>query len=67
MANGYVVYRSTKKNSGYKKIATVKKPTYVQKKLKKETYYYKVKAYQNAGKSKVYTKLSSYKKAVIKK
>lgn len=49
-ATGYVIYRSTKKNSGFKKIATVKsntKVTYTDKTVKKnKTYYYRIKAYK---------------------
>ena len=46
-ATGYIIYRSTKKNSGYKRIAVVKKGTkltYTDKKgLKKnKKYYYRV-------------------------
>ncbi len=49
-ANGYEIYRSTKKDSGFKKVATIKSPYttyYVNKKLKKgTTYYYRVYAYR---------------------
>lgn len=49
-ANGYIVYRSTNKNSGYKAVKTIssKNTTYfVNKKLSKgKTYYYKVYAYR---------------------
>lgn len=50
-ANGYIIYRSTKKDSGFKAIKTIKTPytTYfTDKKLSKgKTYYYKVVAYRN--------------------
>lgn len=49
-ANGYIIYRSTKKDSGFKAIKTIKTPytTYfTDKKLSKgKTYYYKVVAYR---------------------
>ena len=45
-ANGYYIYRSTKKKSGYKKIHVVKKgktQSYLDKKARKgKTYYYKI-------------------------
>lgn len=44
-ATSYDVYRSTKKSSGYKKIATSKTNSYTSKRLKtNKTYYYKIKA-----------------------
>ena len=75
-AEGYYVYKSTKKSSGFKKVATIKEGStvkYTCKKLKKgKTYYFKVKAYNtyknaedvvttNAG------KFSAVKSAKIKK
>ncbi len=44
---GYVIYRSTKKSSGFKKVATTKYTSWTNKSLKKgKTYYFKVKAYR---------------------
>lgn len=56
-ASGYVIYRSTKKDSGFKKIGSVKKKKTVQftdKKCKTGIkYYYKVRAYRTVnGKNK---------------
>ena len=66
----YVVYRSTKKNSGYKKIATVKNryaTSYIDKKVKrKKTYYYKVRAYATADGKKLYSNYTSPKKVRTK-
>ena len=49
-ADGYVIYRSTKANSGYKKIVDLKsktKTSYTDKNVNKnKTYYYRVKAYK---------------------
>ncbi len=57
-ATGYVIYRSTKKNSGYKKIATLTskaKVSYTDKTVKKnKTYYYRIKAYRTLDKKTFY-------------
>ncbi len=60
-ASGYYVYRSTKKNGTYKKIATVKKGTLSYKDTKRttgKTYYYKVAAYRKEN-NKKYTGVKS--------
>lgn len=47
----YEVYRSTSKDKGYKKAATVKSASYTDKKLKAgKTYYYKVRSVSTKGK-----------------
>ncbi len=70
-ANGYVIYRSTKKNKGFKKIKTITKAKtvkYTNKKLKKgKTYYFKIRAYKTVNGKKVYSKYTSVKKVKIKK
>ena len=75
-ADGYMVYRATKKKGKYKKVATVSKKVkqlatikYTNKKLKAgKKYYYKVKAYRTkAGSKKVYTKFSNIKMIKAKK
>lgn len=51
-AQKYEIYRSTKKKSGYKKIATTKKTKYVDKKVsKKKKYYYRVRALRGSTKA----------------
>lgn len=47
-ATGYEIFRSTKKNSGYKRIAVTTKTKYVDKKARKgKRYYYKVRSVRN--------------------
>lgn len=62
-ANGYTIYRSTKKGSGYKKIATIKRGstiTYTDTGLATgKTYYYKIKAFRTVKKDTVYGKASA--------
>ena len=68
-ANGYVIYRSTKKSSGYKLIKTIKNGntvSFVNKKLSKgRKYYYKVRAFRTVGDKNIYGSYSAvkYKKA----
>ena len=68
--SGYVVYRSTKKSSGYKKVKTIKKASttsYTNKNLKsKKKYYYKVRAYKTVNGKKVYSSYSSVKSETTK-
>jgi len=55
-ANGYEVYRAKSKNGSYTRIATTPKLTYTNSSMvSKKTYYYKVRAYRNVGKTKVYS------------
>lgn len=70
-ANGYVIYRATKKNGKYKAVSKLKKGTavtYTNKKLKKKkTYYYKVRAYKTIGKKTIYGAYSKTVSVKIKK
>lgn len=71
-ADGYVIYRSTKKSSKGKKIATLKgktKTSYVDKKVRNKpgTYYYRVRAYKiTSTGSKKYGSYSGVKKVYVK-
>lgn len=63
-ASRYKVYRSLKKDSGYKKVKTLKSNTrtYTDKKIKKgKTYYYKVRAYRYVNGKRVYSPYSTPK------
>ncbi len=67
-AEGYEIYRSTKKKKGFKKVATVSKTSYKSKKLKKgKTYYFKIRSYNVQNGVKVYSAFTSAKKVKIKK
>ena len=60
--SGYMIYRSTRKSSGYKKIKTVSSKTssYTNKRLKRgKTYYYKIRPYRTVK----YSYKTSKKKA----
>lgn len=69
-ADGYKVYRSTKKKKGYKCIATLKnrsKVSYTDRKVKSNrVYYYKVRAYKKIGKKTVYSGYSPVKRVKVK-
>lgn len=68
-ANGYVVYRATKKSGTYKALKTINSAStvsYKDKSTKKgKTYYYKVKTYRKVSDNPVYSSYSNitYKKA----
>ena len=68
-ASGYEIYRSTKKNKGFKKVGTVnsKKTKFISKKLKsKKKYYYKVRAFVKVGNKKFYSQYSAVKNVKAK-
>ena len=70
-ANGYVVYRATKKNGKYAAVKTINKGktvTFTNKNLKKgKTYYYKIKAYKKVNGKKALGQFSAVKSVKIKK
>lgn len=61
-ADGYQIYRATKKNGKFSRIATVgaEKSEYINTKLScGKTYYYKVRAFHKNGSKKIYSKYSA--------
>lgn len=62
-ADGYIVYRSTKKNKGYKAVGTLKnKSSFVDKKVRKgKKYYYKIRVFKKVQ-GKKYTSAFSNRK-----
>lgn len=69
-ASGYVIYRSTKKSSGYKAVKTITKGgtvSFVNKKLKKgKRYYFKIRAYRTVSGKRVYSGYSAVKSVKVK-
>lgn len=66
-AKKYEIYRSTKKNSGYRKIATTSKTTFTNSKLTPgATYYYKIRARRTINGAPAYSKHSSVKSVKLK-
>lgn len=68
-AEGYMIYRSDKKNSGYRLIATTAKTIYRDKTTRPgQTYYYKVVSYcTNESGARVYSTMTKPVKITIKK
>ena len=66
--DGYVIYRSTKKSSGYTKVGKTTKLTWTDKKLGKKgkTYYYKIRGYRKVAGKTYYTNWSAKKKLTVK-
>ena len=67
-ADGYQIYRATKKNGKFSRIATVgaEKSEYINTKLScGKTYYYKVRAFQKNGSKKIYSKYSAVTSAKV--
>lgn len=64
----YQIYRATKKKGKYKRIATVSKDrtVYINKKLKKNFYYYKIRAVRKADGNATISKFSSVKTVCTK-
>lgn len=69
-ADGYYIYRSTKKNSGYKKVKTITKGStvsYTNSKLSsRKTYYFKVKSYKKVNGVTINSNYSSVKSVKVK-
>lgn len=67
---GYEIYISTSKKTGFKAVKTMNKKTTTKatiKKLKsKKTYYVKMRSYKKLGGSKIYSKYSKVKKITVK-
>lgn len=70
-ANGYEIYRSTKKNGKYQKVKTITKGTTISfkdvKLTKGKIYYYKIKSYRKVNKKKVYSTFSTVKSCRVSK
>ena len=58
-ADGYEIYRSTKKKKGYKSIGASTELNYIDKIQPNKTYYYKVRAYRIINDKKYYSGYSN--------
>ena len=58
-ADGYEVYRATKKDGTYKLVGATIDTTYVDTGLASKTYYYKVRAYRDHNGSRIYSGYTS--------
>lgn len=68
-ADGYIVYMSTKKDSGFKKLVSVdaKTATYTASKLtSNKTYYFQIKSFKNTAEQKIISYASEVKSVKIK-
>lgn len=68
-ASGYVIYYSKNKSSGYKTLVTITSKTktkYIKKKLKKGTYYVKMRPYLTKSGKKLYGSYTAVKKVTVK-
>ncbi len=66
--DGYVIYKSSKKSSGFSKVGKTSRLTWTDKKpgKKGKTYYYKVRGYREVAGKTYYTKWSVVKKMTIR-
>lgn len=67
--SGYELYRASKKNGKFTKVATIssKKTSYTDKKGKsKQKYYYKIRTYKKVGNKKIYSSYSKEKSVKVK-
>ena len=66
--DGYMIYKSTKKSSGYSKVAKTTKLTWTDKNIGKKgkTYYYKIRGYRKVAGKTYYTNWSVKKKLTVK-
>ncbi len=69
-ADGYEIYRSTKKKSDYKRIGSCswEKSSFTDKKIKKnKTYFYKMCVYRQSSKNVEYSSYTTSKKAMVRR
>lgn len=66
--DGYVIWRSTKANKGYKKVATTSRMNWTDKKVGKKgsVYYYKIRGFRKVAGKTYYTNWSVKKKLTVR-